>query len=206
MILYIHGFGGSSKGSTVKLLRKHMDLRVEGLNYDARDPKFAVEKLVEQYRHYEKLLDYDDFDNDEILLMGSSLGGFYAAQVSAEVGCKLVMFNPALNPAGSLAKHEGEVINTADGPHIFSLQHAKRYEAYCGSAMKKTFEKLCMKNYGILLYTTEDPVINNKLAPGLCKGFSQHIHFANISEHRLGEEALINMKDEIQGFYYTLCG
>jgi len=206
MILYIHGFGGSSEGSTVQLLRKHMDIRVEGLNYDARDPKIAVEKLVEQYWHYEKLLDYDDFDNDQVLLMGSSLGGFFATQVSAAIGCKLVLFNPALDPVQSLAKYDGEIINAADGPNVFRSHHVEHYRSYCGSAMYDTFDKIRQNGYGIQLYTTEDPVIDNQLAPKLCKGFSSHTHFSEIFEHRLSENIIINIKEDVQGYYHAFWG
>lgn len=202
MILYIPGFGGSPEGSTVQLLRKHMEpLRVEGLQYDARDPKGAIEQLIEQYYRYEKLLDVDDYDNDKILLMGSSLGGFYASQVAAIVGCKLILFNPALNPVESLMKYDGEVINTPDGQRVFTKQHVERY-----SAMSNSFDTLRMNNFGLQLYTTNDPVIDNKLASRLCQGFSRHIHLSDVNEHRLSESSLMIIKENVQGCYHSLAG
>ena len=41
-------------------------------------------------------------------LMGSSLGGFYAAWLARHLGCPAVLINPAVNPARDLAAYIGE--------------------------------------------------------------------------------------------------
>jgi predicted esterase YcpF (UPF0227 family) len=41
-------------------------------------------------------------------VVGSSLGGFYATQVSQIKGCRCVVLNPAVDPARDLEKHIGE--------------------------------------------------------------------------------------------------
>lgn len=197
MILYIHGFAGSPEGRTVQLLTKHMDIRVEGLSYDPCDPKAAIENLKKQYWHYEQFLG-ENFDNDQMVIMGSSLGGFFAAQVAAEVGCKLVLFNPALNPVETMAKYQDE--------ESFKQQYVERYKPYCGSAIEETFETIRRNDFRVLLFTTDDPIIDNRLAPELSKGFNHHVHFAEDKQHRLSENTLLKMKDDIQEYYQALWG
>lgn len=45
---------------------------------------------------------------DRLAVVGSSLGGFYAARVAAATGCRAVLINPAVAPARDLARHIGE--------------------------------------------------------------------------------------------------
>ena len=41
-------------------------------------------------------------------VVGSSLGGFYATWVAEQTGCRAVLLNPAVDPARDLAGHIGE--------------------------------------------------------------------------------------------------
>ena len=41
-------------------------------------------------------------------VVGSSLGGFYAQLLASELGCPVVLLNPAVHPARDLAAHIGE--------------------------------------------------------------------------------------------------
>lgn len=53
-------------------------------------------------------------------VIGSSLGGFYAAHLAGKLGCRAVLLNPAVHPARDLAGAIGE--NTAwhhPGQHFF---------------------------------------------------------------------------------------
>ena len=45
---------------------------------------------------------------DRVVVVGSSLGGFYAARVASATGCRAVLINPAVAPARDLARHIGE--------------------------------------------------------------------------------------------------
>ena len=44
---------------------------------------------------------------DEIVLVGSSLGGFYATALAEDLGCRAVLLNPAITPARDLQRHVG---------------------------------------------------------------------------------------------------
>jgi predicted esterase YcpF (UPF0227 family) len=43
-----------------------------------------------------------------LVVIGSSLGGFYATHVAEQTGCRAVLLNPAVDPARDLARHIGE--------------------------------------------------------------------------------------------------
>jgi predicted esterase YcpF (UPF0227 family) len=45
---------------------------------------------------------------DRTAIVGSSLGGFYAAWLSNDWGCPAVLLNPAVHPARDLAQYIGE--------------------------------------------------------------------------------------------------
>jgi predicted esterase YcpF (UPF0227 family) len=52
-------------------------------------------------------------------VIGSSLGGFYAAQLARRTGCRAVLLNPAVQPARDLARHIGEQIAWHDASQHF---------------------------------------------------------------------------------------
>lgn len=45
---------------------------------------------------------------DQTVVVGSSLGGFYATAVAEATGCRALLLNPAVDPARDLAAHLGE--------------------------------------------------------------------------------------------------
>ena len=45
---------------------------------------------------------------DQMAVVGSSLGGFYATALAQQRGCRAVVLNPAVDPARDLAAHIGE--------------------------------------------------------------------------------------------------
>ncbi len=58
--------------------------------------------------------------NDTMAVVGSSLGGFYAAWVAEHTGCSAVLLNPAVDPARDLARYIGEQASWHDpAEHFF---------------------------------------------------------------------------------------
>ncbi len=49
-----------------------------------------------------------DWPRDRMAVVGSSLGGFYARWLHAQLGCRVALLNPAIQPARDLAKYIGE--------------------------------------------------------------------------------------------------
>ena len=44
---------------------------------------------------------------EQVVLIGSSLGGYYATWIAERLGCRAVLLNPAIDPAHSLQAHIG---------------------------------------------------------------------------------------------------
>ncbi|WP_088285456.1 YqiA/YcfP family alpha/beta fold hydrolase [Ideonella sp. A 288] len=49
-----------------------------------------------------------DWPADRTVVIGSSLGGFYATAFAEATGCRAMLLNPAVDPARDLAKYIGE--------------------------------------------------------------------------------------------------
>lgn len=49
-----------------------------------------------------------DWPADDMVVIGSSLGGFYATVLAEHRGCRCAVINPAVNPARDLARYIGE--------------------------------------------------------------------------------------------------
>lgn len=95
MIIYIHGFGSSGQGGKSSQLRAYFKSR--GIPFIAPSlsyvPELAISTLEELIATYE-----------DVTLMGSSLGGFYAMYLAEKFGLKAVLINPAMNSSRTLAR------------------------------------------------------------------------------------------------------
>ena len=49
-----------------------------------------------------------DWPQGRMAIVGSSLGGFYAAVLARQIGCPVILLNPAVHPARDLAGYIGE--------------------------------------------------------------------------------------------------
>ena len=64
-------------------------------------------------------------------VVGSSLGGFYAAALARELGCRAVLINPAVDAARDLTRHIGTQASWHDPAHSFEFtpQHVDELRA-----------------------------------------------------------------------------
>ena len=69
--------------------------------------------------------------SESMAVMGSSLGGFYAARLAALKSCKAVLLNPAVDPARDLSKHLGPQTAWHDPSQqfVFTEDHVRELEA-----------------------------------------------------------------------------
>ena len=102
MIVYLHGFRSSPQSRKAQLLREHMQRR--GLA-----DQFVCPALPASPRMASQLALYAarSARAEEVTLIGSSLGGYYATWVAEKLGCRAVLLNPAVTPARDLQAHVG---------------------------------------------------------------------------------------------------
>lgn len=116
MHLYIHGFGSSSHSFKARLLARRA--RDRGLAFACPDlpyqPDLAFATLTQWCEH-----------TSPDVLVGSSLGGFYARLLADRFEIPAVLINPALDP--------GERLRDAIGmaPHYFDQTHFEWTQEHC---------------------------------------------------------------------------
>ncbi len=96
MIIYIHGFGSSGHGGKATLFREYFEdeLIAPSLSYI---PNLAIDTL-------EQLINIYLQTDEEVSLVGSSLGGYYAIYLANKYNLKAVLINPAVYPYKTLDK------------------------------------------------------------------------------------------------------
>jgi predicted esterase YcpF (UPF0227 family) len=95
-ILYIHGFASCGKGNKSLLLKSHFGTE----NVIAPDlPPSPIDAI----NMIEEILKSTSID----LLIGSSLGGYYATYIAEKYRMKAVLVNPSTQPWETLAAYTG---------------------------------------------------------------------------------------------------
>ena len=91
-IIYLHGFRSSPMSKKGQQLQQycttveHADVHLPDLNKPPEHVLRDISKLIES------------LPLDQVRLVGSSLGGFYATYLVAKYGCPAVLINPAMQP------------------------------------------------------------------------------------------------------------
>ena len=96
MVIYIHGFGSSGKGGKALQLRAYF--KTQNISCIAPSLSYVPELAIDTL---EQLIESCD---EEVTLIGSSLGGFYSIYLAEKYGLKAVLINPAVDSAKTL-KH-----------------------------------------------------------------------------------------------------
>ena len=102
-LLYLHGFRSSPRSTKAQQFAARVAAQHPGVTWWCPQlppsPREAVALLMDGIA---------DWPRDAMAVVGSSLGGFYATVVAAQVGCRAVVLNPAVHPARDLAPWVGE--------------------------------------------------------------------------------------------------
>ena len=122
MIIYIHGFGSHGLGSKANAFRNYFKEKGEAFIAPSFSytPDLAIQTLEELIESYE-----------DVKLIGSSLGGFYALYLAQKYGLKAVLINPSIYPYITLEKVLGEAPSFYDESHFAWLEsHLKMLKKY----------------------------------------------------------------------------
>ena len=94
-ILYIHGFNGTPEGAKLDMLRNHY-----------RKAEIIAPQHDSRAKNVFPLLDEvaSNMDGDDDVILGNSLGGFWANFFSLRYGLGAVLVNPVVRPSQSLQK------------------------------------------------------------------------------------------------------
>jgi len=102
-LLYLHGFRSSPNSVKAKKMADLVQTQHPGVTW-------WCPQLPASPREAMALLQAGAaaWPLEHTAIVGSSLGGFYAAWLSGAWGCPAVLLNPAVHPARDLARHIGE--------------------------------------------------------------------------------------------------
>ena len=101
-IIYLHGFGSSGNSQKVELLKKQFpESQIISPNLKLH-PREVLNQLDELLK---------DEDLDDVVLVGTSLGGFYAHYMSIHWDYYCLLINPAIFPSVSTKRYLGTNIN-----------------------------------------------------------------------------------------------
>jgi predicted esterase YcpF (UPF0227 family) len=151
VIIYIHGFGSSGLGGKASLFRDYF--RTKNIPYIAPSlsyvPALAMATLEELIGSY-----------DEVSLIGSSLGGYYAIYLAEKYGLKVTLINPAVMSAKTLAhaaSKEGLSLN------YYDLSKFEWCKSHLGMLRKYKIKETASINC-LLLLQKDDDVLDYKEA------------------------------------------
>lgn len=102
MILYLHGFRSSPQSFKAQLIAQRMQAL-------GRDAEYRCPQLPASPREAIVLAAgiAAEVVPEQLTLVGSSLGGYYATYLAEQLGCRAVLLNPAVKPPRDLEKYVG---------------------------------------------------------------------------------------------------
>lgn len=145
MLLYIHGFNSSPQSHKASLLKNwiaeqhpHIHCEIPYLKPFPADSVAQLETIIEQYSNRET-----------IGLMGSSLGGYYAAFLAEKYNLRAVLINPSVRPFDLLSKYIGENKNFYNNDsYIFEQKHVDELKDFYVPHHKRPENLLLMVQTG----------------------------------------------------------
>ncbi|AXA92575.1 YqiA/YcfP family alpha/beta fold hydrolase [Massilia sp. YMA4] len=185
MILYLHGFRSSPRSMKGRLLAERMAALGRADEYIApqlpASPKLAMEQACALVAHVPA---------DELCIIGSSLGGYYATWMAERLGCRAVLLNPAVTPLRDLDKHVGvTTMYHSDEPFEFKREYIDELRAFAVPAITRP------ERY-FLLAATGDEVLDYRTMVAHYAGARQHV--IQGSDHGISEFA--DYVDEVLAF------
>jgi predicted esterase YcpF (UPF0227 family) len=106
-LLYLHGFRSSPQSMKAQKMAAAVAQRHPAVHWWCPQlppsPEAALRGVMDNIAGWPLEAGFEN-----LAVVGSSLGGFYATAVAERTGCKAVLLNPAVEPARDLARYIGE--------------------------------------------------------------------------------------------------
>ena len=116
-LLYLHGFRSSPQSTKARKVAARVQAQHPGVSWWCPQlppsPRHAMDLVMQGIAGWPR---------DRMVVIGSSLGGFYASWVAQQTGCPAVLLNPAVYPARDLAQYIGEQTSWHDPEDHFFFQ------------------------------------------------------------------------------------
>lgn len=158
MIIYLHGFRSSAISIKAELLRHYLEDRHRSDEFWCEDLPISPQKAIDRVSTVIENCPYRP------LIIGSSLGGYYATYLAEQFDLNAVLINPACRAAELLLPWVGPHQNLYTG-ETFSLtqEHIQELRLLSVTPLKKP------ERFWVLL-ETEDEVLDYREAVETYKG------------------------------------
>jgi len=104
-LLYLHGFRSSPRSFKARVVQQRME--AAGLAASLVCPQLPASPQAAMELVLTLVDRYAAKGENELAIVGSSLGGFYATWLAERFGCRAALINPAVDPLKDLDKHVG---------------------------------------------------------------------------------------------------
>ena len=159
MIIYLHGFNSSPQSGKARHLKRYLDGKGKGA-------RFACPQLPHWPDEAVAVVEAEIVRREQITLVGSSLGGFYATWLAEKHGVRAVLINPAIEPHVGLRAYLGPQ-QAFHGGERYELteEHLRQW--------KELFLTRVHPERYLLLVETGDEVLDYRAAVRKYKGAKQ---------------------------------
>ena len=173
-VLYLHGFRSSPRSFKARVVQKRLEEL--GRAHELICPQLPASPKEAMAL---ALLLAERHAPDNLSIIGSSLGGFYATWLAERLDVKAVVINPSVNPLKNLEKHVG--MTTAwhsDEPFEFKQE-------YIGELADLRVQRITRPERYFLLAATGDEVLDYRDMVAHYAGARQHV--IEGSDHAISE-------------------
>jgi len=128
LLVYLHGFRSSPRSSKAVMTGEG----IKALSSDANPIEWYCPQLLASPKESMELVmkHIDQSKWDHMVVIGSSLGGFYTNYLAEKFDCKAVVLNPAVRAARELAPHVGMMTAyDSDEPFDFRSEYIDELKA-----------------------------------------------------------------------------
>jgi predicted esterase YcpF (UPF0227 family) len=166
MIIYLHGFNSGGQSQKAAWLRAQLaPVPVFAPDYPAHRGNEALRVL----RKFIRRLRRENPQSRTLMLIGSSLGGFWAQRLAPEFGARIVLINPSMRPDETLARHTGRYRNAATGGEtVLTADDVCAFKAH-------RVEPCNPKVPTLVLLDANDEVLDYRLAEAAFRGCGRTI-------------------------------
>jgi len=174
MILYLHGFRSSPHSMKARVVGERM--AALGLADQVMSPQLpASPKLAMELA----LSLIEGVPADQLSIIGSSLGGYYATWLAERIGCRAVLLNPAIVPRVNLDQHVGVTTQYhSDEPFEFKREYIAELHAL-------EVPQISQPERYLLIAATGDEVLDYRDMVSHYQGARQHV--IQGSDHAISE-------------------
>ena len=155
-ILYIHGFNSSPLSLKAEQTRQYFQHYHPEINFVCPQLENSPNEAVLQLENIlTSSIENNTQDNNDWLLMGSSLGGYFAHYLANKFQLPAVMINPAIKPFELMEDYLGEQTN----PYTNSVYHVTEQYMVDLKAIEQSkprFDEEQKNNYLVMVQTGDE--------------------------------------------------